>query len=98
MKPVVLHCEADVELTAAAKRYACVRPELARDFLRAFRAAKDAVGLQPDRFALLEKPVRRVRVSGFPYRIVYEELDDCVQVLAVMHDSREPDYWKSRLS
>ena len=79
MKPVVLHCEADVELTAAAKRYACVRPELARDFLRAFRAAKDAVGLQPD-------------------RIVYEELDDCVQVLAVMHDSREPDYWKSRLS
>jgi plasmid stabilization system protein ParE len=98
MKPVVLHCEADVELTAAAKYYACTRPELARDFVRAFRAAKEAIAKQPDRFSFLEKPVRRVRLSGFPYRIVYEELDDCVHVLAVMHDSREPDYWKSRLS
>ena len=98
MKPAVLHCEADVELTAAAKRYTCARPELARDFLRAFRAAKDAIEKQPDRFSFMEKPVRRVRVSGFPYRIVYEEMDDGVQILAVMHDGREPGYWKSRLS
>ncbi len=98
MKPAVLHCEANVELTAAASRYKCERPELARDFLRAFRAAKDAIEQQPDRFSFLEKPVRRVRISGFPYRIVYEEMDDCVHVLAIMHDSRDPNYWKSRLS
>ena len=98
MKPVVFHCEADVELTAAAKRYACARPELARDFIRAFRAATNAVAEQPERFSFLEKPVRRVRISGFPYRMIYEELDDCVLVLALMHDSREPKYWKSRLS
>jgi hypothetical protein len=60
--------------------------------------AKDAMAKQPDRFAFLEKPVRRVRIAGFPYRIVYEELADCVQVLAIMHDSRKPGYWKKRLS
>jgi plasmid stabilization system protein ParE len=98
MKPVVLHCEADVELTATAKHYACARRELARDFLRAFRTAKEAIEKQPDRFSFVEKPVRRVRIPGFPYRIIYEELDDCVHVLAVMHDSREPSYWKNRLS
>jgi toxin ParE1/3/4 len=98
MKPVVLHCEADAELVAAAKRYVCVRPELARDFLHACRVAKDAVAAQPDRFSFLEKPVRRVRIAGFPYRIVYEELDDCVHVLEIMHDSRDTGYWKSRLS
>ena len=98
MKPVALHCEADVELTAIAKRYACERPELAHDFLHAFRAAKDAVAMQPDRFPFIDKPVRRARIPGFPYRIVYEELDDCVQVLAIMHNSREPGYWKNRLS
>lgn len=97
MKPVILHCEADVELTAA-KRYACEKPALARDFLRVFRAAKEAIEKQPDRFSFLDKPARRVRVYGFPYRMVYEELDDCVQVLAVMHDRRQPGYWKSRLS
>ena len=98
MKPVVLHCEANVELTTIAKRYACDRPELARDFLHAFRVAKDAIEQQPDRFSFLEKPVRRVRIAGFPYRVVYEELDEVVHVIAVMHDSREPGYWKGRLS
>lgn len=98
MKPVILHCEANVELTSTAKRYQCERPELARDFLRAFRAAKDAIEKQPDRFPFIENPVRRVRVSGFPYRLIYEELPNCVHVLAIMHDSRDPDYWKGRLS
>ena len=98
MKPVILHCDANVELTGTAKCYQCEMPELARDFLRAFRAAKDAIEKQPDRFSFIEKPVRRVRVSGFPYRIIYEELPDCVHVLAIMHDNRDPDYWKSRLS
>jgi plasmid stabilization system protein ParE len=98
VKPVILHCEADVELTAAAKSYGCANPALARDFLHAFRAVKDAVARQPDRFSFLERPVRRARFPEFPYRLVYEELDDCVLVLAVMHESREPGYWKRRLS
>ncbi len=98
MKPLVLHCEADVELTAVAKRYACDRPELARDFLHAFRTTKDAVAMQPDRFSVIEKPVRRVRIPGVPYSIIYEELADCVHVLAIMHNSREPGYWKNRVS
>src|SRR5437588_13014323 len=98
MKSVVLHCEANVELTATAKRYACEKPALARAFLQAFRTAKDAIAKQPDRFSFLEKPVRRARISGVPYRIAYEDFDDCVQILAIMHDSREPGYWKNRLS
>lgn len=98
MKPIILHCEADVELTAVAKQYKCQRPELARDFLQSFHATKDVVAQQPDRFSYVEKPVRRARIPGFPYKIVYEELEDSVHVLAIMHDSRELGYWKHRMS
>jgi len=98
MKPLIFHCEANVELTATAKYYQCQRQELARDFLRAVRAAKSAIQQNPERFSFLSKPVRRCRIVGFPYRLVYEVLDDCVHVLAVMHDSRDPNYWKGRLS
>jgi len=98
MKPLVFHCEANVELTAAAKYYQCQRPDLARDFLRASRAAMDAIQAQPERFAFISAPVRRCRINGFPYRLVYEELNECSHVIAVMHESRDPYYWKNRLS
>ncbi|NBV20455.1 MAG: hypothetical protein EBS05_00440 [Proteobacteria bacterium] len=98
MKPLILHCEANVEPTAAAKHYQCQRAELARDFLHAYRAAQDAVQQQPDRSSFLSAPIRRCRVSGFPYRIIFEELPDCIHILAVAHDSRDADYWKHRLS
>jgi hypothetical protein len=97
MKPVVFHCEADVELTTVAKHYKCERPELGRAFLDAFRAVKEAVERQPDRFSFFEKPIRRARISGFPYKTIYEELQDCIHVLAIMHDGRAPGYWKRRL-
>jgi len=98
MKPTILHCEANVELTSIAKQYVGERSELAHDFLHAFRAAKEAIEKQPDRFAFFEKPVRRVRISGFPYQLVYEEMDDFIHVLAIMHDRRKPGYWRNRLS
>ena len=74
MKPVILHCEANVELTAIAKHYACDRLELARAFLTSFRATRDAIEKQPSRFSFLEKPVRRAHIAGFPYRTFMKNL------------------------
>ncbi len=98
MKPLILHCEANVELITAVKYYQCQRTELARDFLHAFQAAQGAVQKQPERFSFLFAPVRKCRVTGFPYKLVYEELPDCIHILAIAHDGRDPDYWKHRLS
>ena len=98
MKPLILHCEANVELMTAAKYYQCQRPELARDFLHAYREAQQAVQRQPDRFSFLAAPVRKCRVAGFPFKLVYEEFPDCIHVLALAHDSRDPEYWKPRIS
>ena len=41
--------------------------------------------------------VRHVFVRTFPYHVVYIELPDRVQVLAVAHDRRRPRYWVGRL-
>lgn len=42
--------------------------------------------------------VRRVRVVGFPYQVVYAVLPDHVTVLAVAHNHRRPGYWASRVA
>jgi hypothetical protein len=42
--------------------------------------------------------VRRVFVRRFPYHVVYIELADRLQILAVAHDRRRPRYWVGRLT
>src|SRR5262245_35408561 len=98
MKPVVYHCEADVELVGAAKRYKCQRESLGKQFLRAVHIALAKIQHNPERFPFYDKPARSCRVIGFPYRVVYEELPDAICVVAIAHANREPGYWKIRLS
>ncbi len=98
MKPVAYHCEADVEVVSAARAYRCQQEELGRRFLHALHAALEEIRQSPGRFPCYDRPMRARRVAGFPYRVVYEELEDCIHILSVMHTSREPEFLKSRLS
>lgn len=49
---------------------------------------------------ILERRGRRIRkwrVRGFRYSLVYALLDDVIRILAVAHHSRRPGYWIYRL-
>ena len=98
MKPVAYHREADVELVAAAKRYRCAHEDLGRRFLRAVHVARAEIERDPSQFPFYDRPARSRRVAGFPYRLIYEETDAAIVIIAVAHLSREPGYWKNRLS
>jgi len=39
---------------------------------------------------------RKARIGGFPWVVGYEVVGDIVIVLAVFHEHRRPDYWKTR--
>ncbi|MDB6076792.1 MAG: Plasmid stabilization system protein [Akkermansiaceae bacterium] len=39
---------------------------------------------------------RKVKLGKFRYALVFRIRDDEIQVLAVMHQSRKPGYWKER--
>lgn len=43
-----------------------------------------------------ESGIRRAMLARFPFTIVYHELEDEVEVVAVMHQRRHPGYWKHR--
>src|SRR5438046_2318241 len=98
MKPVVYHCEADVELVGAAKYYKCQREKLGHNFLHAVHVSLASIQHNPKRFPFYERPTRACRVVGFPYLLIYEILPDAVYIIAVAHMSRAPGYWKNRLS
>jgi hypothetical protein len=55
----------------------------------------------PRRFAKLETTqlegeIRRSLLRRFPYLVIYEVHPDIIDVLAVAHASRLPDYWADR--
>jgi toxin ParE1/3/4 len=39
---------------------------------------------------------RRFPVRRFPYQVVYVELDDALEVIAIAADSQRPGYWQER--
>ena len=98
MKPIVYHCEADVELVSTAKRYKCQSETLGRAFLHAVHATLAKIQADPERFPFYDRPARACLLRKFPYRVVYEILPDAIQILAVMHTSRNSGYWKQRLN
>jgi len=41
--------------------------------------------------------LRRFRVRGFPYNIIYRPIDEVLLIVAVAHQKRQPNYWHYRL-
>ncbi len=41
---------------------------------------------------------RRILLKRFPYAVIYLPLHNKIVVIAVMHQRRRPDYWKTRIS
>ena len=40
--------------------------------------------------------IRRLLIRGFPYAIFFVVSDETVTVIAVLHASRNPQYWVNR--
>ena len=51
----------------------------------------------PQRWPAGKQGTRKFFLSRFPFVIVYRELPATIQILAVAHGHRRPEYWKKRL-
>jgi len=90
------HKEALAEYLAAARYYDERDPRVALRFVDAVEDAVRRIVAAPQRWRIVEDDIRRCLTHVFPYAILYTVERDRVLVLAVMHCSREPGYWKKR--
>jgi plasmid stabilization system protein ParE len=73
------------------------RSEIAAErFLAEVEQALGLVAEAPGRWPLFRGGTRRFVMAAFPYSIIYREMPNEVQVLAVAHAKRRPQYWRGR--
>jgi toxin ParE1/3/4 len=92
----VFHREALTEYQEAALHYAEIDSQLALQFTNAVERAINLVAESPYLWRDVEDGIHRCLTRVFPYAILYSVETDHILIVAVMHCSREPGYWKGR--
>jgi toxin ParE1/3/4 len=91
--------EAFVEYREAAL-YSENRFGLGEEFIQAVEKVLEEIEADPSRGRLIGRGVRMLRLRRFPFSLFYRVEDGgrSVTVYAPAHHSREPRYWRRRIS
>jgi plasmid stabilization system protein ParE len=88
---------ARAELRDAVAYYEAIGSELGSSFSAAVENAISLIRQFPNAWPRLSATTRRCRTKRFPYGIIYRIRNDEIEILAVAHFSRRPNYWVDRL-
>lgn len=92
------HPAAEAEFLESVGYYESKVPGLGGAFIEEFEALANLVGESPEAWQVeLPPDIHRAPLHRFPLSIIYQARSDGVQVLAVAHDRRRPQYWLGRL-
>ena len=95
-RPLEVHPEAVLETQAAYRWYPDRNNTAAEAFLAELDRAVEAISESPMRWPIHLHGTRRFLLRRFPFSVVYRELGETLQIVAVAHGRRKPGYWKDR--
>mgnify|MGYP003445421535 FL=1 len=90
------HPEALAEYLKATAYYGEHGGALAERYVDSVEDAIQRILESPRRWRIIDEDVHRCLTHVFPYGVLYTIEPDYVLILAIMHCSREPGYWKDR--
>ena len=90
-----LHPSAARELRSATQRYREHDQAIAADFVEAIDYAVAKIVATPQTRPLKNR-WRRYYLKRFPYTIAYREAGELIEIGAVAHQKRRPEYWTRR--
>lgn len=96
MATVRVHPEARDELERAFEWYLERSRTAAESFLAEFDRGLAVLAATPSVWPEFESGARRYVLRRYPFSIVYRFADDLIEVIAVAHQRRRPDYWRDR--
>jgi len=95
--PVILRPAADAEISTTYHELEEIRIGLGQRFLASARVVFERIEDNPELYGLIWQDVRAARLKRFRHVVYYVVLDDRIEVLAVLHGSRDSGVWQSRV-
>jgi hypothetical protein len=96
MSVLRFHPEADFEMMEAAIMYETLQHDLGKRFLSEVQNALTHIQINPKLYPVIYRDVRKCMTKTFPFNVIFRRTGDQIVIMAVMHQKRHPDYWKSR--
>jgi toxin ParE1/3/4 len=94
--PVVLRPQASRDADEAQDYLESQGPGLGRIFLDRLKKTLSQIGAMPQIYGAVWRSVRAAKLRQFTYIVYYRVHVDRVEVLAVLHGSRDASAWRSR--
>ena len=95
-----VHPDVYKELENSRSWYEERAENLGTEFLNEVNRAVNSIQRSPTVWPWYDEHhhVRRFLVHRFPYAVIYRITSSGIQIIAVMHLRRHPDYWKDRVA
>lgn len=93
---LIIRREAEADIADAFHWYERRREGLGDEFLEEVSKIINALHVEPLRFAMVFRYLRRANVHRFPYGVFFAVRDNVVVVVAVLHFGRSPRWLKIR--
>ena len=84
------------ELVEAAAYYNGVKAGLGYEFVAEVRATVATIREFPEAWQRCTPRLRRSATRRFPYGVIYRLTTTEVQVVGIVHNSRDPRHWRER--
>lgn len=96
-RPVILRPAADADIDAIHDELELVQVGLGDRFVVRVREALERIEAMPEMYGFIWQDVRAARLRKFRHVVYHVVFADRVEVLAVMHGSRDASAWQSRV-
>lgn len=93
---IEFHPDAVSEIREATLYYQAQQVGLGERFLSTVQESLTRISNLPESFPVVVGNVRQCKVAHFPYAIVYRLQANYIQVIALAHSRRKPQYWSGR--
>lgn len=90
------HPEARIEFLESIVYYESQQTGLGQRFLEDVTEAVRRIEAHPKMYRLIDQTWRQCRIPRFPFGIIYRVKNRRIEIIAVMHLHRKPDYWQNR--